>query len=207
MNAFHNMKLLLCWIFIFILILEVFSYGSYLIKNKYITECFTSNISSSRLALFDRGTPDTNHNVNQPINTTISCKNICGPLARCSITGEQCTSDVDCFGCMLKGNKIPNYGKNVSKQNGSGKLTGGVTPTYSVLTTDIGTNATLLDDAKKPPRYNQGLNLWRDLYHNGYSMFNERYKPPDNLVYIPKYPTMLTLSGEFTEDGPLASNS
>ena len=34
-----------------------------------------------------------------PINTTTTCKNMCGPLNRCAITGENCKSDVDCFGC------------------------------------------------------------------------------------------------------------
>ena len=43
---------------------------------------------------------DTSHTVNLPINTTISCENMCGPLNRCSITGQQCTSDIDCYGCQ-----------------------------------------------------------------------------------------------------------
>ena len=40
------------------------------------------------------------HTVDLPINTTFSCENMCGPTAVCSITGEQCTSDIDCHGCL-----------------------------------------------------------------------------------------------------------
>jgi len=39
-------------------------------------------------------------NVDLPINTKYSCKNMCGPHATCSLTGEQCTSDIDCYGCQ-----------------------------------------------------------------------------------------------------------
>ena len=91
------------------------SYGTYLIKQRYIVECFSS------LAVKDSENINNSHNVDQPINTTISCQNVCGPLSRCYITGEQCTSDVDCFGCMPK---------NVGGQNDSGKLTVGITPRY-----------------------------------------------------------------------------
>ena len=39
--------------------------------------------------------------VDLPLTTNYSCQNMCGPPARCSITGEQCRSDSDCFGCKL----------------------------------------------------------------------------------------------------------
>jgi hypothetical protein len=180
------------------------SYGTYLIKHGYIVECFTS------LGLVDTGSPETSHVVNQPINTTFSCKNVCGPLSRCSITGEQCTSDVDCFGCVPSITTIPNYGKVVGGQNDAGKLTAGVTPTYSVLTTDIGTKAALVnpdDELSRAAQYNQGVDLWKTRFDNGYKLFNQRYKPPNNLTYEPSYPTRFTMSGEFIDDGPLASNS
>jgi hypothetical protein len=199
MKAFN--KTLLYWILTILLVIGVMSYGTYLIRNRYIVECFTS---------LDTGSPDTSHNVDQPINTTTSCKNVCGPLARCSITGEQCTSDVDCFGCIPKMNKIPNYGRNVGGQNDAGKLTSGVTPTYSVLTTDIGTQAAIVKDGvqlEKPPQYNQGVDLWRTRFDDGYKLFNLRYKPPKDLKYEPTYPARLTMSGEFTDGGPLASNA
>jgi len=205
-------KTILLWAFIILLIVAVIKYGDYLIKNGYIVECFTSLTPNHRSTsiLEDTGSPDTNHNVPQPINTTFSCKNMCGPLARCSITGEQCTSDVDCFGCVPKMKTIPNYGRNVGGQNDAGKLTGGVTPTYSTLTTDIGTQAALVepgDELTRAPQYNQGVDLWRARFDNGYKLFNERYKPPKDLIYEPVYQPRFTLSGEFTSDGPLASNA
>jgi len=205
MKAFK--KLMIQWVFIILLIFIVMSYGVHLVNSGYIIECFSSFVAR------DVGSPETNHNVDQPINTKFSCKNTCGPLARCSITGEQCTSDVDCFGCVPKVQPITSkYNINFEGDNDAGKLTIGVTPTYSVLTTDIGTKAAYihskeLDKSSKPPEYNQGVNLWKTAFNNGYKLFNERYKPPGNLTYEPNYKTMYTLSGEFTEDGPLASNS
>lgn len=203
MKAFE--KTLLYWILTILLVIGVMSYGTYLIKTKYIVECFTS------LALADTGSPETSHNVDQPINTTSSCQNMCGPLARCSITGEQCTSDVDCFGCIPKiVPGIPNYGRNVGGQNDAGKLTTAVTPNYSMLTTDIGTQAKLVregDELTRAPQYNQGVDLWRTRFDDGYKLFNLRYKPPKDLTYEPTYPARFTMSGEFTDGGPLASNA
>ena len=51
----------------------------------------------------------TSHTVNLPINTTFSCKNVCGSLNRCLITGEQCSSDIDCYGCQPKKTITNNY--------------------------------------------------------------------------------------------------
>jgi hypothetical protein len=197
-------KIILLWILSVILVIMVMSYGTYLIKNNYIIECFTPFIAK------DLGSPETNHNVNLPINTSFSCKNMCGPLARCSITGEQCTSDVDCFGCVPKINKKKQINtENVLGVDESGKLTMGVTPTYSTLTTDIGTRASLInkDTNEKPPEYNLGVDLWKSSFDNDYKLFNKRYKPPGNLTYEPNYPNRFTMSGEFMDDGPLASNA
>jgi len=202
MKAFE--KSLIQWIFIILLIFIVMSYGVYLINEDYIIECFSSFIAR------DVGSPETSHNVDQPINTKFSCKNMCGPLARCSITGEQCTSDVDCFGCVPKyPQKNLGIEINFKGDNDAGKLTMGVTPTYSPLTTDIGTNAAQIhiSNSSQPPEYNQGVNVWENAFHNGYKFFNMRYKTPKDIDYIPNYPTRYTLSGEFKEDGPLESNS
>ena len=48
----------------------------------------------------DLNSPLYSHTVNLPINDPISCNNFCGPNAQCLITREQCTSDIDCKGCM-----------------------------------------------------------------------------------------------------------
>jgi len=284
MNSFNkNILYLILTIF---LTLAIISYGIYLIRKKYIVECFQA---------IDTGSPETNHNVDQPINTTISCKNMCGPLARCSITGEQCTSDVDCFGCqpinqnedkkargddenanestkIKKSDLNPNIGYDESGKvvdvpaseksglgsgsgsndgggsngsgsgngnggifnqndadgnntngnmtispfndnlayNDAGKLTAGVTPTYSPLTTDIGTRAGSVGasgELRRPPQYDKGTDLWTEYFNNEYELFKLRYTPPKNLPFETAYPKISTLSGEFSEDGPRASNS
>jgi len=64
-------------------IVVIFCWVNYLTKNNYIVECFTEKTVTERM----------------PINTRYSCQNVCGPLARCSITGEQCQKNSDCFGC------------------------------------------------------------------------------------------------------------
>jgi len=206
-------KTLLYWILTILFTLSVMFYGIYLINNNYISEGFTYSLTNPN-------TPETNHNVDQPINTTFSCKNMCGPLARCSITGEQCTSDIDCFGCMPKVSKQSTiYGGKYNEYDGhsgyvgyneSGKLTSGVTPTFSTLTTDVGTRASPVNasgELRRPPQYDQGVNVWKKLFNTEYDLFNQRYRPPKNLPNEPDYITRTTLSGEFKEDGPVASNS
>jgi len=51
--------------------------------------------------LVDRGT---SHTVDIPLTTRTpplcSSGNFCGPSAKCAMTGAQCTSDIDCVGCM-----------------------------------------------------------------------------------------------------------
>jgi hypothetical protein len=58
--------------------------------------------------------------VNLPLTDTYSCQNFCGPTARCSVTGQQCSADIDCPGCnpykqtnevntIYKKNKEGNY--------------------------------------------------------------------------------------------------
>ena len=74
-------------IFSFILLIGLFYWINFLVKYNYIKEAFDNN---SELY---------SHTVNTPLTTTTSCKNFCGPPARCSITGQQCTADIDCPGC------------------------------------------------------------------------------------------------------------
>lgn len=157
----------------------------------------------------DKGTPDTSHTVNLPINTTYSCKNMCGPLARCSITGEQCSTDVDCYGCQpIYHPPANNNVVNVRGQNDAGKLTGGITPQYSSLTTDIGTQASLYNKIiQPPPQYNQGTDLWKKEFDYGMILYDKRYNPNIEFQpFLPKYPARTTLSGEFVDNGPLAAN-
>ena len=162
--------------------------------NTYFSlEGFTSNVTR------DLGKPDTTHSVDMPLTTTYSCKNFCGPTARCSITGQQCFADIDCPGCS------PLKTEFISGNDDAGKMTVGVTPTYSTLTTDIGTKATVITDENKPVTMDHGVNTWRASFNEDMKLFNKRYKPPSR--EYPKYPQRLTLSGEFVDDGPLQMNA
>ena len=150
--------------------------------------------------------PNYSHTVNQPINTTISCQNVCGPLARCSLTGEQCTSDIDCYGCQREYHTSRMFSE-MRGQNDAGKETTQVTPTYSTLTTDIGTRAKLFNKLLiDPPQYDIGLNTWRKKFNDGEIFYDKRYYP-GRQQFMPIYPKRKTLSGEFEDDGPLASNA
>ena len=64
------------------------------------------NFDKYRSYYTDLGLPGTSHTVNLPINTTFECENKCMPPARCSITGQQCSSDIDCCGCNPNAKKI-----------------------------------------------------------------------------------------------------
>ena len=134
MKKYSIIILIFICLFLFIGILKWFNY---LVKNNYITECFT------QMQPIVEG-PQTTHTVSLPLTTTQSCTNFCGPPARCAITGQQCFADIDCPGCQPI---LPNSRKknttNVPGQNDAGKLTLGVTPQFSKLTTDIGTQAKL----------------------------------------------------------------
>ena len=199
------------WAFLaFVLLVLVIFWTSYITKN-HIHVCDSKNgkISESFVTNSRYG-PNYSHNVDMPINTTVDCKNMCGSMGRCYITGEQCTSDVDCYGCQTKSpNKSTLYlYDEVRGQNDAGKETTGVTPTYSTLTTDIGTNAKLYNKLLiPPPKYDIGVNVWRKKYDVGAALYDERYYPAGSLTYMPVYPTRTTLSGEFEDDGPLPSNA
>lgn len=193
----HKYKWLLV-ISSFILLILIFQWINYLVKSDYIIE-----------GLRDMGKPDTSHTVNLPLTTTYSCKNMCGPQARCSITGHQCTSDIDCPGCQPYVPPLTSTStKDVPGDNDAGKLTFGQTPRYSVLTTDIGTQARLITNNKfaKPGSPNFGVNTWIHDFNKDNKQFDSKFKPPQ-LEYMPTYDNRYTLSGEFMDNGPLASNA
>jgi hypothetical protein len=197
-------KYILGWglpIISFLSIFLIFIWIHYLIKNDFIQECFQTN------SIQDTGSPDTSHTVNMPINTTYSCQNVCGPQNRCSITGDQCSTDVDCTGCQpiinIENQKI----KEIRGENDAGKLVS-LMPSYSTLTTDIGTQSRIYDwnYLKQTPQYNQGVNVWRSHYNVGSQLFNNRYEP-NGIQFLPKYPVRYSATGEFNDYGPLASNA
>jgi hypothetical protein len=149
------------------------------------------------------------NNVDLPINTTYSCKNMCGPHATCSLTGEQCTSDIDCYGCQPKNQNNNNISKDVNPYNDSGKLTD-MTPNKSFLTSDIGSRAYYFDNKINSPALynNKGINTWRETFDEEQYLYNKRYNP--SIYYtqtIPNYKARPTLTGEFMVKGPAASNA
>lgn len=158
---------------------------------------------------FRGGLPDTNHTVDLPLTTNYSCQNMCGPQARCSKTGEQCTSDIDCLGCRPT---LSNLGPKPMTQgfNHAGKLLASQMPSYSVLTTDMARESLIYEDQvdEPPPDYFKGLNTWKLPFETGLEQYEHRYAPSvsdpeDILQYTPRY----TLSGEFVDDGPMAANA
>ena len=188
----------------FLLIVLTFYWIDYLSINKYIIESFQQSNNSSL-------NNSTSHTVDLPLTTTYSCKNMCGPQARCSITGQQCMADIDCPGCQPKINSVKTQSgnKNVPGDNDAGKLTVGVTPQYSPLTSDIGTKAlTILGkEFSKTPSPTFGINTWRDEFDAEQKLFDKRYKPPSDIEFMPSYPQRYSVTGDFLENGPLASNA
>lgn len=180
-----------------ILLVLVFNMIDYLAAEKYIVECFTSATISDK----------TTHTVDLPLNTTYSCKNFCGPTARCAITGQQCFNDIDCPGCQPYSPPLSKTKDCIPGNNDAGKLTVGVTPTYSPLTTGYGTREKIItkDMYAQPPQANFGVDTWSKSFNEGQKLFNKRYKP-NQLQNMPNYPPMYTATGEFITDGPLPSN-
>ena len=193
MGFFKNKQNYFLSLYCIILLFIIFYWIHFLSKNKYITECFTSGYSSS---------------VDLPLNTKYSCNNFCGPNARCSITGQQCMADIDCPGCQPHTPPLPKYNSNnIIGDNDAGKLTIGITPQYSPLTSGYGTNERIItnDLYSKPSMASFGVNTWITEFQEEKKLFDKRYKPKE-LQYMPNYPSKYTLSGILTEDGPLPSN-
>lgn len=191
-----------------ILLVIIFHWINYLSINDYIyyspppkKEGFGKSYISSGYV--------TSKTVNLPINTSYSCKNMCGPAARCSITGQQCLADIDCPGCQpAKNSKTTQNYTIVPGDNSSGKLTVGVTPTYSTLTTDIGTKSAIFKENtfKKTPQTSNGVNTWRPKFNESNMLYDSKFKPPQ-MKYMPIYSKRYSVTGEFIENGPMPSNS
>jgi hypothetical protein len=189
-KKYAKLLLLLC---IFILIIFVFKMIHYLSTNKYIVECFNTS---------------TSHTVDLPLTNKYSCKNFCGPTARCSITGQQCFADIDCPGCQPSVPGVPRHNTDIPGDDGAGKLTLGVTPQYSSLTSGFGTKEQIINKnmSAKPLQPKFGVNTWLSSYNVGQELFNKRYKPK-NLMYMPNYDERYNMLGDNTTDEPYASNS
>ena len=185
-----------------ILLISIFKWIDYLSNYGFIN---FPNIEGFK----DIGSPATSHNVDMPLTTTSSCKNMCGPTARCSITGQQCAADIDCPGCQPNVPSPDSVDTTIIPgQNDAGKMTAGVTPNYSILTTDIGTRAKLISNNKfdKPTMPNFGVDTWSSKFNKDQQRFDDRYKPTQE-KNMPSYPDRYSLTGQFIEEGPLQSNA
>jgi hypothetical protein len=183
-----------------VLLVFIFYWIHFLTIHKYIVECFSINNNYYNDAV--------THSVDLPLTTKYSCKNFCGPTSRCSITGQQCTADIDCPGCQPYSPPLPKSNQSIPGDNDAGKLTVGVTPQYSELTTGYGTQERIITNNmfSKPLMPNFGGNTWMSQFQDDKKLFDSRYKP-NNMQYMPNYPNRYTLTGEFIEDGPFAANS
>jgi len=179
-----------------ILLFIIFNMIDYLVKENYIVECFNTQESSKNT-----------HTVDLPLNTTYSCKNFCGPNSRCAISGQQCFTDIDCPGCQPNSPPLPKTKDCIPGNNDAGKLTPGLTPTYSSLTSGYGTRERIItkDMYARPPQANFGYDTWGESFNEGQKLFNKRYKP-NQMRNMPNYPPMYSMTGEFIGDGPLPSN-
>lgn len=187
-------------LFALILLFIIFNMINYLVKENYIVECFTNDSIQESF--------QTSNTVNLPLNTTYSCQNFCGPTARCAISGQQCFTDIDCPGCQPYSPPISNTKKGcILGNNGAGKLTSEVTPTYSPLTSGFGTRERVItkDLYAKPAQANFGFDTWSQSFNEEEELFNKRYKP-NQQQFMPNYPPMYSITGEFIGDGPLPSN-
>jgi len=198
MNIFKKPNHLIIAFVCIILIFALFKWIDFLVQQNYIVECFQQS-----------NQPVNTNDVNIPLTTSYSCKNFCGPTARCSITGQQCIADIDCPGCQPYQPPLKKVKGNTPGDNDAGKLTLGVTPQYSTLTTDIGTQAAFYDKnpLHSPPQANFGINTWRSASDKAAQLFNRRYKPPNNLQFEPNYPARYSTTGMFLSSEPLASNA
>jgi len=189
-------------VFSILLLIFIFIWINFLTNNKYIIECFTSDYMKENK-------DSTSHTVDLPLTTKYSCSNFCGPTARCAITGQQCFTDIDCPGCQPYSPPLSKNAENcVPGNNDAGKLTVGVTPQYSPLTSGYGTQEKIITNNmfSKPDMPNFGVNTWFKEFKEEENLFNKRYKPT-GLQFMPDYTNKYSLSGQFIDDGPYPSNS
>ena len=178
----------------------------------------------------DMNSPLYSHTVNLPINDPVSCKNFCGPNAKCLLTGEQCTSDIDCKGCVPKSKTQDScITKEVDPYDDGGKL-GQQGLQYSSLTTGYNNhNADFAQiypgskDAELKVPY-QGVDLWTKSFNEGLKLYNKSRESADkysegisNAIpfetgsdmhsFEPKYPMTVSATGQFYETTPPAANA
>lgn len=139
----------------------------------------------------DLNSPLYSHTVNLPINDPISCNNFCGPNAQCLITREQCTSDIDCKGC-IRTRPLGYYTNNFSQIYPGSKNS----------------------QIKRPY---EGIDLWETSFNKGLELYNKKREIEDEYSnsintfdssnYKVKYPMTVSATGLFYETTPSALNA
>jgi hypothetical protein len=185
----------------FILFITIFMWIDYLSVNDYY-------VYKSNKETFTNKDDLTSHTVDLPLTTSYSCKNFCGPTARCSITGQQCFADIDCLGCQPYSPPLKKAKDCVPGDNDAGKLTVGITPQYSSLTSGYGTQEKIITSNmyEKPNMANFGFDIWSKNFNEEKKLSDKIYKS-SGLQYMPNYPKRYSLTGNFIEDGPYPSNA
>lgn len=104
---------------------------------------------------------------------------------------------------------VKEFFTNPRGENSAGKLTASVTPQYSSLTSDYGTQAKIISKNifSKPIQIKSGINTWEKSFDYEKKLFDNKYKPQDTLLYMPNYKKRYSLTGTFTDEGPLAANA
>ena len=173
----------------------------------------------------DNNTNNYTHNVNMPLNDSQGCQNACYN-AKCSKTGKQCSTDIDCYqdGCQSLLKQV--HDKFVAEQSApikpqsyipadtleTGRLVYNQNPQHSALTYDIGTTASVIDMAAQAPRPYDGYKLWEPSYEaavklNNEKLANEYDANPEKYTMRPQYKQTKTATGLFYDNGPTAANS
>ena len=165
------------------------------------------------------------HSVNLPLTDDQSCQNACYN-AKCSKTGKQCSTDVDCYedGCKTLLQKVhdklvndemaPKDPQNYIPigEEQTGRLIYNQNPQHSALTYDIGTKASIINKDAKVPRPYDGVKIWQPAYNAKAQLIDdalayEYAAEPEQYRSTPVYPTTLTATGLFYDIGPTAANS
>jgi len=150
-------------------------------------------------------------NQDLPLTTlTETCQNVCGPMARCSQTGDQCVLDSDCPMCpppITTYNRVSERpvvsSEFTTGDNDSGKSVG-MLPKKSQLTSNYPHDASIFSMQNPIEMGNiLGVNVWSNKFINGMKYYRKRYEEPSAVYYAERY----TLSGEFPDDGPFAANA
>lgn len=183
---------------------------------------------------YNNSSPLYSHTVNLPINDPVSCSNFCGPKATCSKTGEQCTSDVDCFGCQPLPKKentcltkyVPAHEENIFSQKLSLKPIKPMVTSfkgYDSLDNDYEEAYAGSKQSQITPYY-KGEDLWTNSFNEGLNFYNKKREANDRFsegissdlkdlstsklpFYTMQYPTTISSTGQFYQTLAPPSNA